>query len=651
MFDFNELSNLYFSNVAGRFSPAVRNNNIHFSSAGAMKRYLLYVSAIISVLSMIGCSKFEDTTSVGSSVIDNSDPSFLDNEKNYTPFALSSDQLVDSASSSSIPDESCSNFGIHTSSVFPVGGKNGEIATAYYEFKTSFDNWKKVSGVDSLVQFSKIYSTALVFDTVNSSHADCNYAQDVHILRVQDSMYKYSRNQIEVGKILANEHLSDTILNISNLSREFSDSSLNDTIFKACTTSHRVYATATDKVKPTFKDSIKSKSFQFIVASKDVDKKYAFLKSSAALKVHMIRGEMRNGGSKGTKDTTIHIITDKSPYGRKTIFVKEEKPLKFNYDTLYNKSVNVTDTLKDTIYETKSPGIDTARHTTPLVYLKNNYRSRVNVGDSTLVIDSMAWNFDTLFTDTVITHFYTTKTKELVIVDSVDTNRIAPDTLRAIRRIRSEKIDSLFDAPAILAFDDTLKRTVTKVDTIVMKADSFYIPLSYSNYVCYEQSDTLKNRTPIPMSSYGPQRTAVFKLNMDSLWNKLEEPVSSTHPVFNKILSAGVAITGNYDSSFIKSMTDSTDTTIIVNWCVSEFPYNNGRGLFKGDKTWGAKIIEPGKEAVLPIEKNLQEISSRSVIPPKTVYLYLDIQSTKHYNKQVIWSKPSLISVLTTSKQ
>jgi hypothetical protein len=153
------------------------------------------------------------------------------------------------------------------------------------------------------------------------------------------------------------------------------------------------------------------------------------------------------------------------------------------------------------------------------------------------------------------------------------------------------------------------------------------------------------------MSSSGPQRTAVFTLNLDSLKKKLAEPATASHPAFNKILSAGVAITGTYAPAFQENMTDLSDTTISVRWFISEYPYNNGIEIYKKDKTLNRNDeVKPGKEVVLPVEKNLQEILSRSGTLPTTVYLYLEILSSKHLNKQVIWSKPSLLTVLTTSK-
>lgn len=642
MFDFNELSNLYFSIVAGRFSPAVRNNNIQFSSAGAMKKHVLYVSAVISVLSIAGCSKFEDTTSVGSDVLNDIDPSFLDNAKNYTPFDLDSSVIVNSAFS--IPTENDINYGIHVPPVrdpkpreayFPIGGKNGEVTTAYYEFETSLNNWNKVNGVDSLRQYFKVYSTVLQFDTVNSGRADCNYNQKVHIFRVKDSTWKYNRNESNVKKLFQDKQLSDTLLNISNLSQEMFDTTFNNDIFRAVTDS-----------------PYKPHTFQFVVASEDTNKNYAFLKNKATLKVHMQRGESRKSGSIPAKDTTISDTIKTLPdfdtsIALTKITVKSSQDTLNKVDTLISiKSISFT--RPDTILHRYGKHVTPS---TPVTDLQPPFRKRLKSKDSTLIIDSIVSVTKTMRIEAFIDTVIKLKTTSVIQVDSILDSVAHSDTMRYVCNTSHFSIDTILETPKITKHTITDKRIVITIDTTVMKSDSLTIPIIYGNNIAYETSDTLVNRKKYPISSYGPRRTAVFELNLDSLWKKLKEPATAMHPAFNKILSAGVPITGKYDSTFIKNMTDLTDTTITVSWCVSEISYTNGRELFKGDKYWGSKTIAPGMETVLPIEKNLQEILSRSVTPPEKVYLHLEVETSKHFEKQVIWSKPSLISVLTTSKQ
>jgi hypothetical protein len=597
---------------------------------------------------MIGCSRFEDTTSVGSSVIDGIDSSTLNFSKNILPFGLDTNIV---SAKSSIPDKDDTLFGVHTGSAFPVGGKNGEIATAYFEFKTSFENWEKVGGVDSLADLTTIESTELIFNKADSTNVDYSYNQIIDIINVEDSAYKYNRNRTNVDKILNTTNYYRMPLDTADLKQEFYDSILCKQILESCTMQHSRYAKMSADSQAIFKDTIfKPKTFRFVLLSKNNDiNKYASLKSSASLKVHMKVGESKKVGSKAPNVTTIHARHDTSYISKDTIFIKAPiDTLPISFDTLYNQIKKIGEILHDTTYKpVDSTAVDTSTTVIPFDTITYKHKFRVKNGENTWVIDSNTTFIDTLVKDSVITHFYKKKTRKTVMIVSVDTTRINPDSLRVINRKLTLKVDSLFDSPAVIALSDTIKRIITSVDTIVMKADSFNIPLSHSNFAMYEKSDTLANRQNIPMSAFGPQRTAVFALNVDSLWKKLAEPATASHPAFNKILSAGVAITGTYAPMFQANTTDLSDTTIIVRWFISENKYDNGIEIYKKDKTLGRNDeVKPGKEVVLPVEKNLQEILSRSATTPSTVYLYLEILS----NKQVIWSKPSLLTVLTTSK-
>ncbi len=105
-------------------------------------------------------------------------------------------------------------------------------------------------------------------------------------------------------------------------------------------------------------------------------------------------------------------------------------------------------------------------------------------------------------------------------------------------------IDTIRETPKVKKYTITDRSIEITIDTTVMRADSLTIPIVYGNNIAYETGATLASRKNDPISSYGPRRTAVFELNLDSLWKKLKEPATAAHPAFNKILSAGVAITG-----------------------------------------------------------------------------------------------------------
>jgi hypothetical protein len=665
MFDFNELSNLYFSNVAGWFSPAVQNNNLLFNSAGAMKKNLLITSTVISLLSLIGCSRFEDTTSVGSQLIQDADPSFLDFDKNFTKLPLDTSIVTNFKS---VPeDENSSNFGIHISTSLPVGGRNGEISTAYYQFLPSISNWLSCRNIDTLVDSTNIFSTELILSkSKDSLNSICNYTQDVNLLFAKDSTYKYNRNQSNVDEILKEQNsniLYNQKLDFTKLKLSFSDTSiLTKKIREICSFQRKEYnALKTDSARAKFKDILKLPTLNFIIASKRADTNYALMSGAAALKIHYYKGAYKSSSADTLKDTfhldTLHShATPQVILISRTIFIGDSlyDSLVVLNDTLYNIPKSALISKLDTILEVHKKGHSTLPHPTvvnnkPIVSAK-----RVKRNDSTLVIDTTTYVKVTKQINELIDTIVSVSSFNVVQIDSIIDNKThSEDSTEYICKTTHFKVDTIKQTIDITYDTLTKLDTTITLDTIIMKADSLTIPLLYSNYVMYERKDTLQSRfnlTTNPVSSYGPQRTAVFELNIDSLWKTLAQQPTANKPAFNKILSAAVAIKGSLDSSFIKTRQDSTDTAISVRWFVSENTIYDGIQLHKADKAIGmVDTIKNGKEAVLPIEKNLQEILSRTSVPPSKVYLYLEPTSSKNFNKQVIWSKPSLLTVLTTS--
>jgi hypothetical protein len=668
MFDFYELSNLYFSNVAGWFSPAVQNNNLQFNSAGAMKKTLLITSTIMSLLSMIGCSQFEDTTSVGSQLIQEADPSFLDFDKNFTPFRLDTSIVTNSKS---IPeDENSSNFGIHASTSLPVGGRNGEISTAYYQFLPSISNWLSCRNIDTLVDSTNIFSTELILSkSKDSLNSVCNYNQEVNLLLSNDSTYKYNRNQSKVDEILKEQNsniLFNQKVDFTKLKLSFNDTSiLTKKIREVCSFKRKEYsALKTDSARAKFRETLKLPTLNFIIASKKADTNYALMSGAAALKVHFYKGNYQSSTLHKVKDTTFKL----SDY---TIITKDSLIPGIKTDTLLRDTAGAFDTLFNVkvgsiLKKVSPPSIvngtpktDTLPSRVDTLPQVKSTR-RVKVKENTLVIDTV---FSITKTTSYIGIYDTSKqvtTSSYIRIDSlIDSTVLKPDSIRYVCKTWHYVVDQIIPVPRVSKKAKIDSSVIAMLDTITMSADSLTIPLLYSNYVMFERKDTLYNRfnfaTTPPISSYGPQRTAVFELNIDTLWKKLAQQPTDGKPAFNKILSAGVAITGTLDSSFKKAMSDSTDTTISVRWFVSEDDkkiINDGLLLHKADKAIGmVDTLKSGKEAVLPIEKNLQEIMSRTTVTdrPPRVYLYLEPISSKNYNKQVFWSKPSLLTVLTTS--
>jgi hypothetical protein len=662
MFDFNELSNLYFSNVAGWFSPAVQNNNLLFNSAGAMKKTLFITSTIISLLSLIGCSQFEDTTSVGSQLIQEADPSFLDFDKNLAKLSLDTNIVT---GFKSVPqDESDTNFGVHVSTSLPVGGQYGEISTAYYQFTPSISNWLSCRNIDTLVDSTNIFATEITLAKAKDSlNSVCNYNQEVILLFSKDSTFKYNRNQSKVDDIL-NAKDSTILFNqkvdFSKLTVLFSDTAiLTKKIREACSFKRKEYsALKTDKERTLFRDILKLPTLNFIVASKESDKKYALMSGAAALKIHFYKGEYKSSAADTLKNT-FHLDTLHSPATPQFILTSRTK---FIGDSLYDSSTIVNDTLYnipksalictlDTILEMHKKGLSTLA--VPVVVKNKPIVSpkRVKHNDSTLVIDTTTYIKVTKQINELIDTIISVSSFNAVYIDSIITSKtLSGDSTEYICNTLHFKIDTIKQTIDITYDTLTKVDTTITLDTITMKADSLSIPLTYSNYVMYERKDTLQHRFNLainPISSYGPQRTAVFELNIDTLRKTL---ATDTKPAFNKILSAGVVIKGTLDSSFIKTRSDTTDTTISVRWFVADKICYDGLQAHKTDKFIGRNdTLKNGKEIVLPIEKNLQEFLYQTSTLPPTVYLHLEILSSKNYNKQVIWSKPSLLTVLTTS--
>jgi hypothetical protein len=362
MFDFNELSNLYFSNVAGWFSPAVQNNNLLFNSAGAMKKTLLITSTIISLLSLIGCSRFEDTTSVGSQLIQEADPSFLDFDKNLARLSLGTDIVT---GIKSVPqDENDTNFGVHVSTVMPVGGKNGEISTAYYQFKPSINNWLSCRNIDTLADSTNIFSTELILYKADSLNSVCNYNQEVNLMFAEDSSYKYNRNQLKVESFLSTQNskiLFNQKLDFTKLKMQFNE---NDTLTKkireACSFKRKEYSELKkDDERKIFRDTLKLPTLNFVIASKDKNQKYALMSGSAALKVHFYKGTYSKSNVHQIKDTII-------PLSNYTFVVKDSTLPGITIKSLLRDTSYSTDTLlnvkKDSLLKIAASSIiDTAK--------------------------------------------------------------------------------------------------------------------------------------------------------------------------------------------------------------------------------------------------------------------------------------------------
>jgi hypothetical protein len=205
-----------------------------------------------------------------------------------------------------------------------------------------------------------------------------------------------------------------------------------------------------------------------------------------------------------------------------------------------------------------------------------------------------------------------------------------------------------------------VKRTITTIDTTTFSSKVFTLPVTYANHIIYETSDSIKSRSARPYSSYGPQRTAVFKLSIDSLWKKLNEAPDISGYRFNELLSAGVVLSGVIDSAQSGTLSYKRaieDSVIAFKWFISDKLYSDGVNLSARYRSWSrSDTLKSGNAAVLAVEKYLQELMSHygtvnaDVKGPPVVYLYLELMNNSAYWKHVTWSKPVLKTVLTNVK-
>ena len=202
---------------------------------------------------------------------------------------------------------------------------------------------------------------------------------------------------------------------------------------------------------------------------------------------------------------------------------------------------------------------------------------------------------------------------------------------------------------------DTTK-TPTKTDTISQTLKPYYY-----NYVAYESNTLIDSLSSRPISSYSSGRTAVFKIDLQPLWNKID---SSKQANFNEILSASFMIKGQsqFSNTYIKlDTTKNADSakisysTIKYGYYFSTVPVEDGYSLkdalYSKVKT---DTITSGKTILMPVDEFLRPLLGAE--RPSFGYLYIGITnpvlpgSNDLWNK-VIWGKPLLKAVATTLKR
>jgi hypothetical protein len=196
------------------------------------------------------------------------------------------------------------------------------------------------------------------------------------------------------------------------------------------------------------------------------------------------------------------------------------------------------------------------------------------------------------------------------------------------------------DDSSFIRLSQPLMRITLTRDTSTI-TDS--IKPSYFNYVA--QDENIDEQKALPVSSNVSGRTAVFKIDISSLWDTM-----STSG-FDEILSAGFNIIPETHINFDKEK----DTTFAVRHYISDNLIQDGSELdslffsrsfeFKIEKDSKGRLK---KKLILYADRHLQKYRSKR---PSTVFLYLQISKSSDMSwEKVIWKKPVFNAVLTTIK-
>lgn len=180
----------------------------------------------------------------------------------------------------------------------------------------------------------------------------------------------------------------------------------------------------------------------------------------------------------------------------------------------------------------------------------------------------------------------------------------------------------------------------SKKDKDTIKA---YISPDYLNYVAVEEDIESLNCKPI--SAFASSRTAVFKVNLNPLW----ETMDSTG--LNEILSAAFKIT---PKTFVNKDTSGVvqEDDIRIVYYISDTLFNNNqkflekplKALQKTSTSNGTTTLEDTL-VLKNLEDLLQQLSKRK---PSTGYLYIQFHYDTFFWKEVLWNNPKFEAILTT---
>ena len=128
-----------------------------------LKKISRPVSILLSLIFLLSCSRFDETTSLGKDIIQDIDPLLTDVNQNFKTL----DSMI-VLNSFSIPDQNDSYFGIHRASI-SVGSKDNVSASGFVEFEANTDFLNKFGMEATDISTFKVDSISLQVYTYKDS--------------------------------------------------------------------------------------------------------------------------------------------------------------------------------------------------------------------------------------------------------------------------------------------------------------------------------------------------------------------------------------------------------------------------------------------------------------------------------------------------
>lgn len=222
-------------------------------------------------------------------------------------------------------------------------------------------------------------------------------------------------------------------------------------------------------------------------------------------------------------------------------------------------------------------------------------------------------------------------------IDSTDSISL-PEELQ--KQIFEARTDSLKKATFSFSISDTV--ALMKVDNPyiivkVAKKDGKTIRDSIScttHFTVYEMDEAVDSLSSMPLSSFSSQRTAVFEINTEDIFNSMNDASGITYSeVLNAIVTVG----------FEKEIPDS-----VLNDLNIHFQFLLLDSKLEGDSLKSQFLFESHYELKnrtfevrRPVQKLLREAQ-------KPLYAYIRLSSSRGGYESIVWSKPPKFEVVLT---